>query len=798
MRVYEIAKELGLSSKEVLSLLEKRGISLPSHMSILPDEAIDLVKKTTHQPTVKEDDLQKKSATSAPQKNIKSVSPIPASAKQDIKKESEKVITRQSPLVAPTKKYEQNPQESKQAYPPSARFQGKSSEEEDDQAVADVLHKASSGELNFHIDGQVADTFLSEDILKGQDRINQLLQRKGFADKKGAARPFRRGRGRKRNRVRSAAEEIHAPVSEIVIEKSMPLFEVAALLGKTVGDIILALLKRGMPCSRNHMLSEEVIQSVAENFGIKCSRKNATPELSTAQDIKRADQASLKATTRWPIAVVMGHVDHGKTTFLDYVRKMNIAASEKGGITQHLGAYEVDSTHGKIIFLDTPGHEAFTSIRQRGSRITDIAILMVAADDGVKPQTIEAIKHAQEAQVPIIVAINKIDKVSSQSAIETIKRQLAQHNLMSEDWGGQTVFVPISAKTGQGIDELLEMIVLQSQLMELKADAQAPAKAYILESRVEKGYGPVATVICTEGTLKQGDYFVCGNSTGKVRLLINSHGARIKQAGPSIPVQIVGFDNFAAIGEWLTQVPMDVYLKTKASRPTTTYSEQEAQPVATLQTLNNVKQVKKEIRVIIKTDTRGSKDALMQSIEKIVKAHKEINCSIKVILGGIGDISESDIELAENTGALVLGLHVKAEKNAQVCAKDRFVDLKLYQIIYALVDDLEKLLISKKEVIKTWAKCGEALVKKVFNIKGVGVIAGCYMRDGILPRTAKVVCTRGGKVVGEGMITSLQRDKKSVKEVHAGFECAFMTDVFHDWSEDDVVIAYSEVKEKQQ
>jgi translation initiation factor IF-2 len=578
----------------------------------------------------------------------------------------------------------------------------------------------------------------------------------------------------------------------------MPLFEVADLMGKNSGDLILALLKKGMVCNRNNILTPDVIKNLADSFGIKNTIiTQSAVEKQQASVLDKDLKESKNVVSRWPIVVVMGHVDHGKTTLLDYVRKMNVAASEKGGITQHLGAYEVDSSHGKIVFLDTPGHEAFSYIRERGARVTDIVVLVIAADDGIKPQTIEAINHAKAADVPIIVAINKIDKIQSASAIETIKRQLAQYELMPEDWGGKTIIVPISAKTGKGVDELLELIVLQSQMMDLKVDPSRPAKAFVLESKVEKGYGPVATVIAVEGTLRQGDYFTCGNSAGRIRLLINSFSTKMQSSGPSVPVQIVGFDSFASIGDWLTVVPQDVYLKAKNTKPVEQSTALEVASPISLQPIAKGDKLQ-SINLIIKTDTRGSKEALMGCIDRLAKLSKEVKCPLYVISTGVGDISENDIEFAESTKSIIVGLHVKTEKNALILARQKNVTIIIHHIIYHLVEDLEKLLQSKRIAEIVWAKVGEAVVKKVFDIKGVGVIAGCYMRDGVLSRDCKVTCVRDGKVVGEGKVTSLQRDKKTVKEIHAGYECGFMTDSFSDWQEGDTVLCYNQVKEKKQ
>ena len=714
MRVYEFAKEHGISSKEVLDLLEKGGFELASHMTVIPEDGVAYLKKNFS--------------------NTEKVLDVKKIEKEVTIKELKKPKTEDKPKVTSKPKKI----ETKEFY---------------------------------------------------EEKISiEPVQKKEITPK--TLKPLKRALPKTPPRPGRIVPQVRKEVTEIIIEKSKPLFEVADLMGKSAGDLILALLKKGMVCNINYLLPLDVIYSLGELFGIKVivkeEKKEAKDVLSEEEILKK----SKKGETRWPIVVVMGHVDHGKTTLLDYIRKMNTAAKEKGGITQHLGAYEVNSSHGKIVFLDTPGHEAFSYLRSRGAKVTDMAILVVAADDGVKPQTIEAINHAKEANIPIIVAINKIDKIESTAAIQTIKRQLAEKNLVPEDWGGDVICVPISAKTGKGVDELLEMIVLQSQMMELKANPNLPAKAFILESNLEKGHGPVATIICLEGTIKQGDYFVCGAGTGKVRLLINSFGEKITQAGPSLPVKVVGFDKFAEIGDWLKVVSVEEYLKIKASKGTVI-----TDPVQTL--ISSIKtDAKKQIDLIIKTDTRGSKEAIEGSIAKLSKSIKKGQPPLRIIQCGIGDISEGDVELAATTNSYIIGLHVKIEKNAVNVSKDMGVEVKLFQVIYHLIKYLEELLEQEREVRTVLVKTGEAYVKKVFNIKKIGIIAGCYVKEGIFSRNSKVLCLRGGKKVGEGKISSLQREGKVVKEIHSGYECGFISEGFNDWQVDDIVQAFSEVKEK--
>lgn len=737
MRVYELAKELGIPSKELLSALNDGGFVVSNHMTVLTDDAHAYLEKhfsrsgTT--PSLREENL------------VKAVADTPS---VDVEKG----------------------QEAEKDFEP---------EDSELEEVKDVSAEMSLEDLEAQEQRE-------------QERVRRLLQSTGvaafgLAQQQG---PRRRRRRRPRPIAHQQKEEVRGPVTEATIHANMALFEVADLFNKSSGDLILALLKKGIVSNRNNILSVDTIRELGTSFGISVNVQKPVVETQKSEIKKEIGVA--KGESRWPVVVVMGHVDHGKTTLLDYIRKMKVAATEKGGITQHIRAWEVDSTHGKVVFLDTPGHEAFSFLRERGSKITDIVVLVVAVDDGIMPQTVEAIEHAKSAGVPIIVALNKIDKAHSSSAVETVKRQLAQHELLPEEWGGETVVVPLSAKTGQGVEELLEMVVLHAQMMDLKVDTKAHARGFVIESHIEKGFGPVATVICKEGILRQGDFFTCGSATGKIRILVNSYGQRVVQALPSTPVQVVGFDTFTGMGDWLTVVSQQEYTKAKFHRiseqPTSSFA---VQPV---DQFIAAKDESKSINLIIKTDTRGSKEAIMGSLDKVIKQNKDIKCPLHVVLSTIGDISEGDVDLAADTHSIILGLHVRAEKNAQSLAKERNVEVQTFYIIYELIDYLQKLLESKKEVVMTWNKVGEATVKKVFDIKGVGIIAGCYMRDGVLARGNKVVCVRAGKQLGEGIVATLQRERKAVKEIHAGFECGFTTEGFNEWQEGDTVQCFAKVK----
>ena len=568
-------------------------------------------------------------------------------------------------------------------------------------------------------------------------------------------------------------------VTEVTIGGDMPLHEAAELMGKQSGELIVSLLREGVVCNRNNVLRQEQIITLAESFGLTVHEA----EKAKVQEI--VAEAQGEEVSRFPVVVIMGHVDHGKTTLLDYLRKTNVAGREAGGITQALGAYEVESSHGKIVFLDTPGHAAFTHMRQRGTQVTDMVVLMIAADDGIMPQTDEAITVAKAAGVPIIVAISKIDKLQSPAAAETIKRQLADRDLLPEDWGGDVVTVPISAKTGKGVDELLEMIVLQGQLLELKAYPEADVRAFVLESNIEKGHGAVASVMCTQGTLKLGDHFVCGNVTGNARLLINSYGKKIAEAGPSVPVKVVGFDGLPSSGAMLEVVSLENYLKVRSGKVSAGSLSSRSQTVTG----------EYVIPVILKGDTYGSLEALLASIDKLNKKAAEGAPLIKVLSSKVGDVTQGDVERALDAGARLICMSVKVERNAALHAKEFNATIDHYSVIYHLLEDLEKRQIKGIKKKKVQKKVGEAIVRKVFDVKGLGVIAGCYVQEGHFIEKTKVQCYRRGEYIGEGTMKSLQKERKTVKEVRSGSECGFICDGFNDWQIDDIVHCIATVEE---
>ncbi|HLW72789.1 MAG TPA: translation initiation factor IF-2 [Candidatus Babeliales bacterium] len=562
-----------------------------------------------------------------------------------------------------------------------------------------------------------------------------------------------------------------------IVADQMSVAEFAEKIKKPVTDVIINLLKWGIVATKNQIISESIVQRLAGHYGVTVIKVAAKKE-EVQRDKKTVGFSVLKE--RPPVIVVVGHVDHGKTTLLDYIRKTRVAFKEKGGITQHLGAYEATTSHGNIVFLDTPGHEAFVKIRQRGIKVADIVILIVAADDGVMPQTIEAIKYALSMKVPIIVAINKVDKVDS-ARLEVIKRQLNQHGITVEDWGGDVICVPISAKTGAGVDLLLEMIALQAEMMELRAEVDVPANGYILESSLEIGRGCVATVIAQNGILKVGDYILCGNTSAHISSLFDSYNKRIKQVYPAIPAQAAGFDGRPEPGDFFRVVSKDEYLKARSAGE------------GKISLAGKRFMYENGINLLVKTDNHSSLEAIVEGIDNLSKKLKK---GFNILRQEVGDVNEGDIEFAFNTGSRIVCFNVKTESNAQALADRRKVSILYYGIIYKLLEDLDKIAEAAKDIEMVRSKIGEAVVLRVFDIKKVGVIAGSIMRDGRFTRDGFAVIWRGKTKVGEGKISSLQRDKKSVKEVFAGFECGFMVNGFSEWEEGDRVECFIDIPKK--
>lgn len=570
----------------------------------------------------------------------------------------------------------------------------------------------------------------------------------------------------------------------IKIEEGTTVKEFAELIGQKVSDVIKKFMELGYMPTINQPVDMDAAQLVAESFGVKVEFSQAQ-ELDVIEEVE--DPPEL-LQPRPPIVTVMGHVDHGKTSLLDAIRQTKVTEQEAGGITQHIGAYKVTLQGKDITFLDTPGHEAFTALRARGAKVTDIVVLVVAADDGVMPQTIEAINHAKAAGVPIVVAVNKIDKPEANP--QRVRTQLSEYGIIPEEWGGQNIFVDISAKKRIGIENLLEMILLQAEIMELKANPNRPARGTIIESRLDKGRGPVATVIVQNGTLKVGDAFVAGTTYGKVRALIDDTGKRINEAPPSTPVEVVGFEEVPQAGDSFTVVEDERIARqiANARAQKKRLAEMQKAQKLTLQDLyEKIKEGEiKELNLIIKGDVQGSVEALKKAVEDIT--HPEIK--VKVIHTGVGGITESDVNLAATANAIIIGFNVRPETKAQELAEQLGVDIKLYSIIYEVIDDVKKALQGMLEPEVKERVIGKAEVRAVFKISKVGTVAGCYVLNGTVSRGSLVRVIRDNIVVYEGKIGSLKRFKEDVKEVQAGYECGLTIENFNDIKEGDILEIY--------
>jgi len=569
----------------------------------------------------------------------------------------------------------------------------------------------------------------------------------------------------------------------IRVHESVTVGELAEKMRRKSGEVIKALVDLGVMATLNELLDPTAAKLVADKFNVDVEIRSVEGDVVDEEDLDPSQLA-----LRPPVVTVMGHVDHGKTSLLDAIRKSKVAEKEFGGITQHIGAYQVTTSHGKVTFLDTPGHEAFTAMRARGAQATDIVILVVAADDGVMPQTEEAINHARAANVPIIVAVNKIDKPEADA--DRVKRELSNLNLVPEEWGGQTIFVPTSAKRGTGIDQLLEMTALQSEILELKANAGRAAKGVIIEGRLDRGRGPVATALIQNGTLKEGDAVVVGSYSGRVRSLIDPSGKKVKTAGPSDPVEIQGLSGVPAAGDVLVAVSDE----RKARQIATMRLERDKAKgkTTTRITLEGLqKQIQtgevKELRLILKADVQGSVGALAESLERL--STDEVK--LKVIHSSVGMITESDVMLASASNAIVLGFNVKAEPKAASQAQANGVDIRNYNVIYEAINDLKAALagLLAPEIRET--ALGRAQVRQIFVISKLGPICGSYVSEGKIVRAARVRVRRGEEVFGQGTVGSLKRFKDEVREVLAGLECGIGVDGVNGIQPGDILEVYT-------
>ena len=681
-RVYELAKELNLSSKDLISKLNDLDIKVKNHMSTLEDEEVELI--------------------------------------MDLLRDK--------------------PQQTEEVH---------QKEEED----------------------------IFEDNL--EDIEEERVYKKSF--KKGSKK------NKKNNKkVVLTEEKEEDEIKIITIPEFLTVKELAEKMKVNPTEIIKKLIAKGIMVTVNQQIDFENAAKIAEEYGFLVDKEEVKDELEMLLEETPDDEKDLQP--RPPIVTVMGHVDHGKTSLLDAIRNTNVTMKEMGGITQHIGASVVEINDKKIVFLDTPGHEAFTAMRARGASITDIVVLVVAADDGVMPQTVEAINHVKAANVPMIVAINKIDLPTANP--DRVKTELSELGLVPEEWGGNTICVPVSAKKNIGIDNLLEMILLVAEMEDLKANPNKPARGTIIEAKLEKGKGPVATVIVQNGTLQIGDAILAGTVYGKVRAMLDDKGRRIKKAGPSMPVEVLGFSEVPEAGDKLIVVEDEKKARELAERRKELQKEMELKRKQKVSLEDLFSQIQegsvKELNIIIKADVQGSVEALKKSIEDL--SNEEVR--IKVIHGAVGAITETDVMLASASNAIIIGFNVRPETNAKNLAEKEKVDIKLYRIIYEAIEDIKAAMKGLLEPKYKEVELGRAEVRAVFRVPGVGNVAGCYVLSGKILRNSDIRVVRDGIVVYEGKIASLKRFKDDVREVQQGFECGIGIDRFNDIKEGDIIEAY--------
>jgi len=648
----------------------------------------------------------------------------------------------------------------------------------DEKLAQDVRRKLSGADKQ---DGSPERHPRAEEAQAAKAREAQRRGRRGSRRGTGKGSRQTEGSGRKQARPEIGARRV-------VIQGDTPVRELATLIGVPVANVLRAIMSFGKLISINQDVPVDLAVKVAEKLGcvVTVKEPEKSIEEQIALELDRPDDPE-KSEPRPPVVTVMGHVDHGKTSLLDAIRNTNVTAREAGGITQHIGASVVEHEGNKIIFLDTPGHEAFTQMRARGARVTDVAVLVVAADDGVMPQTIEAANHAKAADVPVIVALNKIDKPSANP--QRVKQQLAEIGLIPEEWGGDTVVVEVSAKTREGIDDLLEMIVLVAELQELKADPTRSARGYIIESEMDKGRGPVASAIIRSGVLEVGQVIVTDTTWGRIRAMFDGRGRQVQKAGPSTPVEIIGLEELPQAGDTFLVVPDEKIAKEVTEQRKIQRREQElATSRMTLQDfLKKQEDEKRELRLILKSDVQGSLEAILQALGKMDTDEVEI----KVLHSGVGAVIESDIMLAKASDARVLGFNVRPDANARNVAEAEGVEIRTYRIIYELLEDVEQMVKGLTKPKFEEVVLGRVEVRATFRVPNVGTVAGCYVTSGKVTRNASVRLLRDGRIVYEGKIASLKRFKDDVTEVAQGYECGIGLERYQDIKPGAVLEVYT-------
>lgn len=816
-RVYELAKELNVASKEIIEKAKEVGISYNSHMSTMEEAEISKIKGAWN---------SKPAAKPAPKAEKKEVKPAP---KQEVKKAEPKkeVEKRHAPKKEFTKREDHSPKQGQHKQNQERNHsQNQRRHEQNDKRNQErpnqkqqnangnrpsFKKEPARNEARSNQQGQVErprnnqkannnnDRFESPRNNRNNDRRNQ--QRYNDFNNDGFSKKNRNQKGKKGNRREEQkakpavpARKFHELPEVLVYTDGMTVAELAKKIKREPAEIIKKLFLLGVMATLNQGLSKDAIELLAADYGMDAEEKIEKDISDLDVYFEEAAAESEESTVRPPVVTIMGHVDHGKTTLLDQLRNSSVVAGEAGGITQHIGAYQIKIDGKPITFLDTPGHAAFTTMRARGADITDITVIVVAADDGVMPQTIEAINHAKAADVPIIVAVNKIDKPAANPG--RVMQELSDLGLVPEAWGGDTIFVEISAKFNQNIEELLEMILLVAEVQELKANPNRLALGTVIEARLDKTKGPIATLLVQEGTLKVGDPIVVGNTFGRVRVMVNDQGRRVKTALPATPVEITGLNASPQAGDRFV-VFEDEKTARSAGEERAKRALIEQRNASSRITLDNLFSTLKEgelkeVNVIIKADVQGSVEALASSLQKI----EVEGVRVKIIHTAVGAINESDITLATASNAIIIGFNVRPTPQAKIQAESDQVDIRLHRIIYNVIDEIETAMKGMLDPEFEEKITGQAIVRETYTVSKLGTIAGSYVLEGVVKRTSSVRLIRDNIVIYEGELASLKRFKDDAKEVKLGFECGIMIEGYNDIKVDDIIEAYEMVEIK--
>ena len=785
-RVRDVAKDFGRTPKEIINILGKYGEAPKNNMQVLEDGELSVIfdyltqnnqvesiesifADTYHEPKP----AAEPKAAPAPQKGAEKPAAAPQGGGKPAGGQSGgKAGGQPQPKPAQSAPQSSAPQGQNA---PSRRVPEKK-----------IVDTRKSGNVNLEKYDQRL-----EDLAAGKTKQMQAGKQKFQGrnqQRRGGGFQGSKRRAEEQEKMRRLQAEIAKKHPLVVkIPDEIAVGELASRMKKTGAEVVKCLIKNGVMASLSDVIDFDTAAIIAEEMGCKVEKEViVTIEerlIDTAED-KPEDLAP-----RAPVVVVMGHVDHGKTSLLDYIRHSDVAAGEAGGITQHIGAYQVKVNGQPITFLDTPGHEAFTAMRARGAMITDIAILVVAADDGIMPQTVESINHAKAANIPILVAINKMDKPEANP--ERVKQQLTEYGLVPEEWGGETIICPISAKTGMGVDNLLEMVVLTAEMQELKANPNRSAHGAVIEARLDKGRGPVATLLVQNGTLRQGDVIIAGTAVGRVRAMTDARGRKLTDAGPSVPVEIIGMGEVPDAGDDFHAVADERMARELAEQRKQENKDRRNGPAGQKVTLEDLfSQIQqgeiKDLNIIVKADVQGSAEAVKTSLEKL--SNEEVR--VRVIHCAVGAISESDVMLAATSNAIIVGFNVRPDKNAKESAARSKVDMRMYRVIYDCINEIETAMKGMLAPKFKEVELGAAEVRNVFRITGVGMVAGCYVTSGKMQRGAQMRLLRDNVVIYDGAIASLQRFKDSVKEVAQGYECGITFEKFQDIKEGDIVEAY--------